>query len=219
METTTHNLKVLLVDDSEAALLAISGLANQLGFLSFTLKNPLEIENAVKGIEPDVIVTDFQMPEMNGFELISLVRSKKEFNEIPIILLTGSDDPELCKKAIEAGADDFILKSEFTKMLFPKMLALARIRNKNKVLTRLKQIEALHLLIVAIKHEFGNSLMKILGFSMRISQNLAKGEEATDLGNKIYEVCLHLGDLIKRLDSVVEIKVEKYTGDTKMFKF
>lgn len=59
---------------------------------------------------PDLIVSDLNMPFLDGFELLSLLRSDAETARIPVILLSGRSDGDTMAKAVELGAADFLTK-------------------------------------------------------------------------------------------------------------
>jgi len=59
---------------------------------------------------PDLIVSDLNMPFLDGFELLSLLRSDAETVKIPVILLSGRSDGDTMAKAVELGAADFLTK-------------------------------------------------------------------------------------------------------------
>ena len=77
-----------------------------------------------------VVVMDMNMPQMNGLEAIEAMKSDPELAEIPTVMLSTSDNPELAKKALEAGADEFITKPnnfraliDIAKRIFGKFFA------------------------------------------------------------------------------------------------
>ena len=59
---------------------------------------------------PDLVVSDLNMPFLDGFELLSLLRSDAETANIPVILLSGRSDGDTMAKAVELGAADFLTK-------------------------------------------------------------------------------------------------------------
>lgn len=59
---------------------------------------------------PDLIVSDLNMPFLDGFELLSLLRSDAQTASIPVILLSGRSDGDTMAKAVELGAADFLTK-------------------------------------------------------------------------------------------------------------
>ncbi len=61
------------------------------------------------GLAPDLIITDYNMPEMDGATFITLVRSESDIADVPIIVVTVYEDRDFCYRALEAGATDFLL--------------------------------------------------------------------------------------------------------------
>lgn len=63
-----------------------------------------------KGDLPDIIISDLNTPELNGYELLVQLKTSNFFNAIPVIILSGEEGSETRIKCLEAGADDYILK-------------------------------------------------------------------------------------------------------------
>jgi CheY-like chemotaxis protein len=64
-----------------------------------------------------VVLVDMNMPRMNGIEAIKEIRSEPELADLPAVMLSTSDNPELKKKALAAGANDFFVKPNNFKAL------------------------------------------------------------------------------------------------------
>lgn len=103
-------IRVLVVDDEPTVRKIVSASLR---------KGPYEIIEAVNGKEafekahreqPDLIITDVMMPEMNGFELCRKLRSTLQTGSIPIIMLTAKSDLESELEGLDAGADDYMTK-------------------------------------------------------------------------------------------------------------
>jgi CheY-like chemotaxis protein len=77
------------------------------------------IDNVKKAddLSETVVLLDMNMPKMNGIETIKEIRSEPELAELPAVMLSTSSNPDLKKKALEAGADDFIVKPNSFKAL------------------------------------------------------------------------------------------------------
>lgn len=101
---------VLIVDD-EPDILSLLGL-----HLKLNGYNVLQANNGLKGLEaashekPDIIVLDVMMPEMDGFEVATRLKSNPETSDIPIIFLTARTQTDDKIKGLMAGADDYMIK-------------------------------------------------------------------------------------------------------------
>ncbi|HAX72085.1 MAG TPA: two-component system response regulator [Firmicutes bacterium] len=104
-------LKVLIVDDEQMVRVYIKSMINweQYGVTIIgTCKNGEEALALIEQTRPDIILTDINMPIMNGIELIEAVKAKN--NQIKIVLLSNHDDQELLRQAMKLGADANYLK-------------------------------------------------------------------------------------------------------------
>ena len=82
---------------------------------------------------PELIVSDVNMPFLDGFELLSLMRSDERTASIPVILLSGRSDGDTMAKAVELGAADFLTKPVTRDQLLESVVAcLERSRGRTK---------------------------------------------------------------------------------------
>jgi CheY-like chemotaxis protein len=84
----THPCRILIVDDSPELLLLIETMATQLGYHATTADNGLEAFEQLKRDNYDVVITDYYMPSMDGYQLAQKI--KKTCIETKVILMTGS---------------------------------------------------------------------------------------------------------------------------------
>jgi CheY-like chemotaxis protein len=108
-EESSRKMRVLAVDDSPTMLKSIiSTLKDQ--YKVFTLSNPMQVERFLKQITPELFLLDYKMPDLNGFELIPIIRSFDEHKDTPIIFLTSMGTIDLVSTAAMLGACDFLVK-------------------------------------------------------------------------------------------------------------
>lgn len=62
------------------------------------------------GNMPDLVISDLNVPKLNGLELIAQIKTSDFFNSIPIMILSGEDSSEIRIKCLNAGADDYVVK-------------------------------------------------------------------------------------------------------------
>ena len=120
---------VLIVDDQPFFTTMLRTVLEQQGFRVFVANSgPDGLKLAKKNL-PDIIVLDIEMPGMDGFAVCEKLREDAALKNIPIVILTGTNNPKLNEKAFKAGADITALKSLSAERLV-NMIRLAL--NKGK---------------------------------------------------------------------------------------
>ncbi|HSM88310.1 MAG TPA: response regulator [Candidatus Limnocylindrales bacterium] len=84
----------LVVDDSMLIRHTVCRFLETRGFTVESATNGVEALEMLDGIQPDIIVTDLQMPKMDGLELINALRSRPNTAAIPVVILAGKQGPE-----------------------------------------------------------------------------------------------------------------------------
>ncbi|WP_421855135.1 response regulator [Oricola sp.] len=102
--------KVLTVDDSRTMREMLRHCLAGAGFDVVTAEDGADGIDKLKETRPDVVITDINMPVMDGFEFIESVRQSSEYNRIPILVLTTESAPEKKQRAQDAGATGWIVK-------------------------------------------------------------------------------------------------------------
>lgn len=103
-------LSVLIVDDSLSVRKSLSQLIGDAGYQATTAKDGLEAADAIRSSRPDVLITDLEMPNMNGLELAAHVRSDAQTRNLPIIMVTSRYTDKHREQAKLAGVDVFMTK-------------------------------------------------------------------------------------------------------------
>jgi two-component system chemotaxis response regulator CheY len=104
-------LKVLVVDDQNSVRQMTRMILEEIGVRTIHEADNGKNAMAVASIQPlDLIISDFNMPEMDGVEFLRAVRGHPMSRKVPFILLTGRGDRELVVKAAQAGANNYLIK-------------------------------------------------------------------------------------------------------------
>src|SRR6185295_12202298 len=110
--SVARRLRVLLVDDSPIARATESALVRALGH---TVEEAVDGEDAVQKLAAgayDVMLTDVQMPRMDGFQLTRRLKSSAATARLPVIILSSLASPEDKRRGVDAGADAYLVKGE-----------------------------------------------------------------------------------------------------------
>ena len=102
--------KVLTVDDSRTIRNMLLVTLNNAGFETIQAEDGVEGLEVLEQCNPDVIVTDINMPRLDGFGFIEGVRRNEKYRAIPILVLTTESGDKLKQRAREAGATGWIVK-------------------------------------------------------------------------------------------------------------
>ena len=103
---------VLLVDDNQVTLRVYEKFLAAHHYRVVKAKDGAEALQKAFAERPDVILLDIMMPGLNGYEVCARLREAPSTADIPIIMLTALDRASARQKALEIGADDFIIKTE-----------------------------------------------------------------------------------------------------------
>lgn len=122
-----ENLKVLLVDDSGAMQKMIKMALSKIGINNVdTALNGVEGMESLKGSTPDLILSDWNMPEMNGFQFVTAVRADANLKNIPILMLTTVNTKDEVIQIMKAGANDFLNKPFTPEALKDKIIKVTK---------------------------------------------------------------------------------------------
>jgi twitching motility two-component system response regulator PilG len=121
--TTPHKQwKIACIDDSKTILNEIERFLDNENFSIFTIEDPLKALMKIIRIQPDIILLDVGMPNIDGYKLCSLIRKYSAFRDTPIIMVTGNKGLIDRAKAKLAGATDYMTKpftqSDLLTMVF-----------------------------------------------------------------------------------------------------
>jgi CheY-like chemotaxis protein len=102
---------VMIVDDSSSIRRHLARLVEDSGFRVITANNGAEaLELLLNNKEPDLILTDVEMPHLDGWQLLEYVKSDDNFGHIPVVMVTSLDADEYRERAFSLGAIDYIVK-------------------------------------------------------------------------------------------------------------
>jgi len=116
------DIRILVVDDMSTMRRIIRTILNQLGY-----SNIEEAENGKQALAKlkkekfDFVVTDWNMPEMDGLSLVKAIRSDEELKHIPVLMVTAEAKKENVMEALKAGVNNYIVKPFTPEVLKEKM--------------------------------------------------------------------------------------------------
>jgi two-component system sensor histidine kinase/response regulator len=195
---------ILVADDEQDLTELLRYNLEKENYRTLTAQNGKEAVNAVRCHNPDLIVLDIMMPELDGWEVCRILRSNPQGKTIPIIMLTALATEEERIKGLSLGADDYLSKPFSVKELMLKIRKHLERHHAMKQLQEKEQDKESSLRYFV--HEMGNALTTISGFS---SLALRKDSGHHHL-RVINNIALHAESLLK--DATLLSRLEKEGG-------
>jgi DNA-binding response OmpR family regulator len=119
-------IKAIAIDDDPAMTDLLSLLLKSHGLEIYTSNNGEDGLQLVRTISPDIIILDLMMPGKDGWQVCREVRT---FSTVPIIILSALDNPGMVASALDAGADDYLIKPVPSGVLLAHLNNLTRRAN------------------------------------------------------------------------------------------
>jgi signal transduction histidine kinase len=117
----TTAIRILIAEDSAVQAETLRRVLAREGYIVSVARNGAEGLAKATELAPDLVISDIIMPEMDGFELCSNIKTDEKLRSIPVILLTSLSDPQDVIRAVQCGADQFVNKPYDEKHLFATM--------------------------------------------------------------------------------------------------
>jgi len=177
-----ENQSILIADDNEGVRnLLFSAFKDK--FTVYMAFNGYECIQLAQSNLPDVILSDINMPSVNGFDLTNKLTSNPRTNHIPILLMTGENGPDDHSKALSLGAIDYITKPFEIESLIQK---ITNILDKQQKLISFKRERASH------KNNFDLLNIKDKNFIDRVTQTVSENYQDSDFSVDILKNSLHI---------------------------
>lgn len=200
--------RLLIVDDETAQLRALCDTLGNEGYATRGFESPQAALAELKAGDYDLLLTDLQMPGMDGIALIAAVRAVDP--DIGAIVMTGNGTIDTAVRAMRNGALDYILKPFRLKEVLPVLLRaqdLLRLRRENVALQALERRRAEELAVAyqdleaftySISHDLRGPLLFVKDFAARLERDY--GEQLDENGRHVLQV---IGDGCRSMDEMV----------------
>ena len=129
------DIKILVVDDDADVARGTAHLLKQAGYTTFMAQNGVEALKAVQTFQPNLVLSDREMPEINGMEMCRRIKGDPAFADVLVVLISGTyTQTEEQAAGLEAGADGYIARPIANRELAARVASFVRILCLNRSL-------------------------------------------------------------------------------------
>ncbi len=189
------NYRILAVDDAKDTLMLLEFDLAEEGYDVYTADSGEQALSMIESQDIDLILLDMYMPGITGLELLTQLKQNPDYKNIPIIMLSASDDENQVVSALELGADDYVTKPYIAKVLLARMKTSLRLLEKTLELERLAKTDFLTKL--SNKGGFEELAHKAVSQANRENQSLIMAMLDIDLFKHVNDTYGHeAGDVV-----------------------
>ena len=138
MSDDTNKSTILIVDDSRLSMMHLVQILQE-DYILHTASSGVEAVQVARAVIPDIILLDIVMPQMDGYEALSVLRGTQETKDIPVIFISSLDQEINEEKGLSLGAADYISKP------YNPIIVKLRVGVQLKIVNQLKTIKQLSL--------------------------------------------------------------------------
>ncbi|HPZ09084.1 MAG TPA: response regulator [Candidatus Eremiobacteraeota bacterium] len=193
---------ILVIDDDEIIRKLIKFTLEKRDYKVITAEDALEGICKLE-LNPDLIILDIVMPEIDGYEVLNLIKKDSQFKDIPVIMLTSKHDINHMLKAFSCGAEDYLAKPFEIDELIARIRNLLRIKEIQKKILVAERMAAIGQVALTLRHEINNPLTAVIGQTelvLRKEENLSF--EIKEKLQYIYEQGQVIESIISKLEKI-----------------
>ena len=125
--------KIIIVDDNASYLSVVRTLLKQY-YDTYPVPSGAKLFKIMEKFIPDMVLLDISMPEMDGFEVIKIMKENPRYKDIPVVFITAKDDEDSAVKGLNLGAVDYVTKPFYGPLLLRRISNLLLIEQTKREL-------------------------------------------------------------------------------------
>ena len=213
---------ILIVDDDFKNLQILGDLLRKRDFEISVASNGKQALEMIDKFQPDLILMDVIMPELDGFQVCKILKASEYKKDIPIIFLTIKTEVKDIVEAFQLGAVDYIKKPFNVVELLARVNTHLELRKAQKEMIKLEQKNALLAVAITANHEINQHLTVLKGNLELFQRSLDKSKLTDKHRNYLDKMDKSIGKIqaiLKKISEFDSVHFENYLDDKKMAVF
>ncbi len=169
-------LRILIIDDVETNRFVLRNIISDMGYQPVLAENGKQGLKIMERIQPELILLDVAMPEMDGFEFCEIIKKDVKTRNIPIIFISAFDSPEDIVKGFEMGGADYVTKPFIQEVVKSRVEVQLKLAEMNKNLAETNR--RLHVSVSEQMKQLESEKKKVLYALLTVVRKHAAFEEA-----------------------------------------
>lgn len=211
---------ILIVEDEEHTRYLLERLLTLNNFDVRTAENGIDALNTMTNFKPEIILADWNMPEMDGVELCSRIKSNPDLKHIYFIMITAKTTTQEKVIGLDTGADDYITKPVENDELLARIRSGLRIYDLQQEIRQLEHEKALLEMAATLGHQMNNPLSAINMALTSLKKNI-QNKNYNDVDDDIILIqqsVQRMQEITQKLMMLKDPKLVTYLGNLKMLK-
>jgi DNA-binding NarL/FixJ family response regulator len=191
--TVSSRTKLLLIDDDPNLILLVKDYLEFRGYTVLTAQNGSAAFRLLEDLQPDLIICDVMMPEMDGYTFIQKLRDQSEFDWTPVIFLSAKGQTQDRIKGLHAGADVYMVKPFEPEELVAQVESSIKLAHRMKQRQQVSNPEAVSVIEVPFDVELTPTELKVIQL---VARGMANREIAQQLQVSQRTVESHVSNML-----------------------
>ncbi len=216
-------MRILLADDDEPMRALLGAVLQLSGHEVEAHENGRTAWESFERNPAELVVLDWQMPEIDGIELCRRVRAHVDGDRTYLIMITARAQPEDLEHVLDAGADDYLPKPVTPadvlarlRIALKRMESAARRRDAEDGLRRARYLAGVGEVALALQHEINNPLTALLSTTYLAANGMIPADEMPESLRTIELQAKRIAQVLKRLQALKEEKSVEYAHGQRM---
>lgn len=200
--------KIFVLDDSKTFLAYIESILNYPEIELKLSKNPKDFEVECTQFNPDIILTDLEMPDLSGLDICKICKANSQLQTIPIIILTSTETDSKLIAAFNYGAHDYVNKNIHPAILLNKVISIAKYKHMINEQIKKENREIVKSLVATMNHEVNNAMCIASSMTLKVVRSTTDDQSMSYL-QRVQAAHERIMNVMKKLNKLEEMEQYK----------